>query len=213
MTDEELGDVEKYLLNNWVPVRQLERSLFRLRDIYQRLLMGVLDKVEERHPELVCRGMDLLMDEDVDNERNRINLGIGKESWPSETKKKYPTGLWLSWISLGELASFGSQPSAAVWIGPPKNYRDGLKNMEAKLKKASKVILKGHNVQPSICDKEQVSVSYRLPITSRELFNLLLERDKQPFIDELVSQFNLLAKFIPIVDEIFFESGRSRRAQ
>lgn len=51
-------------------------------------------------------------------------------------------------------------------------------------------------------DDEDCLLSFDAP-SNRELLNLLLDGDGQRFVERLVSQFDLMARFVPVLDRVF----------
>jgi hypothetical protein len=207
------NEAEAYLLDNWVDARQLERSLQRMGKKYREVLGTVLNEVSNRHPELDCRGMDLEMDEDDDEACDCLNLGIGRKAWPSMNPRTYPTGLWVSGITLGELITRGATAaSACVWINPPEDSKLDLQESLRVLQEEAKRAVPEIEIHADVNKSEgSVSIDYPIPEPRKRLLELLLEKESLGFIQCMVAHFDTLAKFIPVIDKMFQDKQRSRR--
>src|SRR5271166_6366697 len=116
------NEVETYLIDNWTDVRLVERSLAAMRQKYEVLMNKVIGLVRKKYPELDNDGKVLDVDEDDDEQRDVITIGVGKKTWPSESIRGQPSGLWLSGISLGELiVQHEKAPCANVFLWPRKD--------------------------------------------------------------------------------------------
>ena len=62
-----------YLLRHWSNARQLEDSMKAVREKYVALFEKVLDRVQDKHPDLDCREIHL--------DKDGLNVGLGKKTW------------------------------------------------------------------------------------------------------------------------------------
>ena len=196
-------DPELYLLNKWESARLLEHSMTAVRDKYGQILDAALDKLRQRYSELDHKGIHLTDEWD-------LNVGIGKESWPS-TYPKWPSGIWLGCLTLDHLTSEDADtPFACVWYNPPKSAGIDLDRAVKRMLEAAKTILTKelpHRVKEEVL-RSEANIWYPLPESRHELLEMLLNNKSSAFIDCILAHFETLAKFIPVMDEI---AGGSKR--
>jgi hypothetical protein len=201
------NDLEMYLFKNWTDARLLEQSLNKMRNKYKEVLDRVPADVRKKHQQLDNDGMQLDVDEEDDDDRNVITIGVGKKEW-SSCERKQPSGLWLSGIAFGPLVVERElSPCANVFIYPRKESKLDLAEVTQKLEDAAGGILPDvqfrRDSEPGIA-----CIGYSLPETQEELVELLLKDESRPFIKCLVGHFDALAKFIPVIDKIFQRGKR-----
>jgi hypothetical protein len=208
MSKQIFNEVELYVLKNWTDARLLEESLNRMRKKYKEVLDKVLAEVRKKHRELDHDGLILNIDEEDDDARNIITIGVSKNEWSSNDRKQ-PTGLWLSGIAFGPLiVEREISPCANVFIYPGKDSKLDLPEVTRKLEDAATRIL------PEIEFRREpeagtACIYYSLPETQKKLLELLLKDESRGFISCLVAHFNNLAKFIPVVDKLFQKGKRN----
>jgi len=204
------NEVEMYLLENWTDARLVEQSLNTMREKYKVVLGKVLAGVRKKHQELDHQGMSLNIDEDDDDQRDIITIGVSKKEW-SSMERNQPTGLWLSGIAFGPLIMEREiSPNANVFIYPRKESKLDLAEVMGELEDAARRILRDvqfrREPEPGIA-----CIQYSLPETQKKLLELLLKDESRPFINCLVSHFDTLAEFIPVIDKIFQQGKRNAK--
>ena len=172
-----------------------------------RTFEKVLEKVQEEHTELDCPAMHFAAG------NAGLNVGIGKSDWPGNYPQ-WPSGFWLGALRLEDLASEEEElPYAMVYIAPPKNIQIDPAEAADKFAKEAKGILAKEDFDrvEDWSGKREAQIYCLLPQLRRDLLDLLKNDDGSGFIECMVAHFDLLAKFAPVVDEIFQVSKRSRK--
>jgi len=196
---------ELYLLKNWSNAHLLEESMEAVRNKYGEIFGSVLDAVEKEHPELKSRSIQVASYGGI--------AGIGRETWPS-MYSAWPSGLWIGNTCLEGLVSEDSEaPDASVWIKPPKDGGVDLQRAVHKLDQAAGKILgrKGAKRVSSKATRSEAYLWYPLPEKRQDLLQMLVTDGAQRFIDCMFGHFDVLARFIPVMDEIFKGARRKRR--
>ena len=205
MTNPRFDEPELYLLKNWSNAHLLEESMHKVREKYDQIFNEVLTKVQENYRELDLSGPLHAKDEEG-------YVGIGKKTWPS-MYGSWPSALRLENIRLEHLVSEDHEaPAAGVVVWPPKEVNV---NFEEAKRKLSEVAEQGFGKKefawlPAENTKRWAWIGYSLPEPRQELLELLLRDEARGFIGRMVEHFDTLAKFIPVVDEIF-QSGQQKR--
>jgi hypothetical protein len=203
MMNKQFNEAELYLLKNWRDAALLEESMNAVRKEYANILDEVLKTVCEENEG--CTPV------------NRINaasgyVGITKKSWLS-SDSRYPSGLWIDCIAVDILASEDEEaPDAAVWIEPPRDSGLDLKEATNRFYKEAKQRLSKDElarVKPDD-DRTSAAVWYYLPEPRHKLLEMLQTDEAREFKDCMIGHFELLSRFIPILDEIFQTSGQKR---
>jgi hypothetical protein len=199
MTQPKFNDPDLYLLKNWTNARLLEDSMDKVREKYADLFSDVLDRVIAKHKNLDCRGMRL------NDHGGYVNVGLGRECWP-QADHKWPSGLWIAGVTLEDLASQeGEAPSAAIWINPPKGSTLDLQKATRRIEAEAKELLK---VEIHKSDDEEDGIEWELPESRQELLGLLQNGEVQCFADRMVGHFELMARFIPLLNQVFESSAK-----
>lgn len=206
MTKIRFSDPELHLLHNWADAILLEDSMKAVRKKYDAMLRAALDVVAKRHKELDCRAIET-------KDKFKFKVGMGKKSWPSMWPT-WPSGLWLGYVGLRRLTSEDEEiPYACVWLNPPKSADVDLKKAVGQLRDAAERVLPHEhlgNVDQTL-KKDQADIWYPLTGAREKLLGMLLSNQPQELIDFIVAQFETLAKFIPVMDEITQGSKRDKK--
>ena len=199
------SEPELFLLTNWANARLLEQSMEGIREKYAEVFGKVLDAVEEEHQELENRAVHTAV--------YGGSVGIAKQAWPS-LYPGWPSGLWVGSIALEKLVTEDeTAPEAYISVEPSKEMQLDMQRAGRKLRDGAEKILgkkqmKGKGVWIEV--KKKAYLSYKLPEPRHELLELLLCDNGDGFIKRMVEHFEALARFIPVLDDIF-ASGRRRR--
>lgn len=197
MRKKRFSEPEEFLLNNWSNARLLEQSMEKISEAYDQVFGEVLDAVHEQHEELDCHAPHA-----TDDYRE---VGIGKQTWPRRWPN-WPSGLYISNIALENLVVEDEDvPKAGVWVDLRAEGQEATQPAELKLREGAKKILgaretKGFSIE--LKPKRTVGLTYPLPETRRELFDLLLKDNGEGFIELMVEHFEALVGFIPVLDDI-----------
>ena len=101
-------------------------------------------------------------------------------------------------------------PFIGIWAGTPNKPAMDVKGIKRVLSSADKTLTED---EFAICEKEDPSeyyyvLWYELPEKRADLIEMLLDGDGQRFVDCLVAHFEVFAKFIPVLDEVFVKSPK-----
>ena len=174
------------------------------REKYTQVLDEVLDEVAEKYEELDCRSTHPTYE--------GSNVGIGKRSWPSKYPD-WPSGLWVGHVRLDNVASDEDEygPGGEVYIGICNDIKLDMAKVAERLLHAAKTLSKDEFRRAETWSgKSDAGLWYPLPESREKLLELLVKDKARGFIDCMVAHFESLAKFIPIIDEIF--EGAAQRA-
>ena len=196
---------ELFLLKNWAEACHAEKTMKEVRNKYEGIIALVIDEVQKKHKELSCKKINLSND-------LGYNVGIGKKSWSSKDSR-WPSGLWFAYLRLENLTDEKEKPpKGAIWIYPEKKVEIDPQQWVTILEKAKNNLRKENalseeqfhslTVYGEAKRMDVVLMNFPFPESRQTLLDLLLN-DEPGFISRLVAHFELLALFIPAVDEIF----------
>jgi hypothetical protein len=194
-----LNEAEGFLIERWDDACRLKKSMKSVRNKYEKLLGRVKNVIEKKYPKLNSNGAWL------DRGGDDGSIGFGRKSWPHDEDNE-PSGLWIINLGLTQLADESSNaPNAIIWIELPKEKVDKVR--AAVIKEAiEKKWYKTEELAPKELEGfEGWSEFYvELPAPSKkELLTALSSGHDDEFVEALVKQFNQLARFIPILDNVF----------
>ncbi|HEV3143298.1 MAG TPA: hypothetical protein VGZ47_05365, partial [Gemmataceae bacterium] len=197
MGKELMNEAERYLLTRWEDARLLEEAMEEVRTKYKEIFLRVIDAVTERHPELNARVAYPTQFWD-DGE-----IGFGRKTWPGG-ESDWPSGLWLWSLRLEVLAANDYEPpSASIWI--PKRHKSKLDYDAARvaINAAAKEVLTTEEWDDTESEDSGEHLIW-LPAPSRgKILNALSDDDGQAFVELFVSQFDMMARFVPVLDKVF----------
>jgi hypothetical protein len=199
MSKQLLNDAERFLLEHWGEARLLEKSMEGVRTKYKEVFDRIISAVTEAHPVL-------------DAQRSAPTqfwgsgyIGFGRRSWPGG-ESTWPSGLWLNNLRLEVLAAEDSEPPNAYieFSNKTKSNLD-FGAARAALDAAAKAILTPEELKGT-ASAESSGVLLWLPAPSKgELLGSLSVNDGQGFVELFVSQFDMMARFVPVLDKVFRE--------
>jgi hypothetical protein len=193
-----MNEAERFLIQNWNEARRMEETMEAVRTKYKELAERVIQGVTENHPEL-------------DRSRYYVtqfwgggSLGFGRSTWPS--KDGWPSGLWIWNVRLEHLASAQEEPpQATIWIAPKVAKAAGIDLLAARrtLSDAvSQVLTDDERESVITTELEESLLRFQSP-SKEDLLEGILTEGGEAFVAQLIEQFDLMAKFIPTLDEIF----------
>jgi hypothetical protein len=164
----------------------------------------VLDIFQHQHAVLDSR--------DIRPTNDGVNIGIGKKSWRTKSHY-YISGFWIGEIRIEDLTSEEEHsPDRTVWGNHPDVTID-LDAAKKKLRDAAESILSKEELRRADLDwgKGIAGITYPIMQPRAELFELLIKDDSRGFVACMVAHLESMAKFTPILDEIFNMGGKRRR--
>jgi len=195
MTRNLLNEAERFLLQHWEDARLLEESMATVRTKYKELFQRVVDVVTEAHPEL-----DVHVWYATQSWTNGA-IGFGRTSWPG-SDADVPSGLWIENLKLEILAAEHSEPPIAT-IYVAKRFGIDMRAARAAITAEMKRILgEGERESVRAATEEWDLLEFVAP-SKNALLTALADGDGQQFVDLLRSPFDLMARFIPSLDNVF----------
>jgi hypothetical protein len=198
MAENTFNEPEKYLIQNWVQARRAEKSMEEIRGKYAGIFDRVWEEVKAAHGEL-------------DHCHTRVTqfwckgyMGIGRKEWRREGGDQ-PL-IQIDRLRLEVLLDDESEPPfAGIWAckaKKPGTDRDGVRTI---ITEANKVLTKEEVARCQFESQNNYGyvLRYNLPENRHDLAGFLLEEDGQNFVDCMVSHFEVLARFIPVLDKVF----------
>jgi hypothetical protein len=200
-----LNDAERFLLNHWSEARMLEESMEGVRTKYKEVFQKLVEAVSEAHPELDASSVW------VTQFWSRGSIVFGRRTWPVENSY-WPCGFWIEPLRLENLSSDEFDPPiASVWIEGKVAKKLGIDLTQARatmISGAARILSKEEFEQCGKADSDkETMLTFPMP-TKRELLEMLAAGDGQRFVASLASQLNLLARFVPLMDELLLKSAR-----
>jgi hypothetical protein len=193
------NEAEAYLLQNWQQACQVETSMKEIRAKYTAICDKIIETFKDLHGEL---------DWSENNVKSLGAISIGCEKW--KTDDNYAS-IGIECIKLENLLDNKAEhPFIGIYLGSPKKPAMNAEQICYLCSKARTILTID---QLNQCGEEEpcndysdcgyeYQIWYYLP-DGQELLNMLLDGDGQRFVDCLVEQFEVFAKFIPVLDEIF----------
>lgn len=204
MPKEWLNEAERFLFENWNEARLLEESMKAVRLKYKELFDRIVDEVTEAHEELDVSAVHFTQYHGV--------VGFGRKSWPAG-EAGWPAGLWVSNLQLEMLISEGAEPPIAeIWVPSKVTKKCGLEIAAAKteLLAAAKSQLNPEEYKHTAKGDSDETLLYLPSPTSNELVGLLKEGNGEKFVGRFVTLLDLMAKFLPAIDQLFQRSLAAR---
>lgn len=198
-----LNEAERFLLRNWSEARMLEESMEGVRTKYKEAFQRVVEAVTEAHPELDTNAMY------VTQFWGKGSIGFGRKLWPTENTN-WPPGFWIDHIRLETLSDEEAPPPAAsIWL-PSRSARKAnvdLLEVRTAIFEAARTLLSKEEFDR--CDKaeadREVLLAWAAP-SKRELLDMISDGDGQRFVGCLAAQFDILARFVPVLDDILVKN-------
>lgn len=200
MPKELLNEAERFLLERWGEARLLEESMDGVRTKYKEAFQRIIDAVTEAHPELDASRVY------PTQFWGKGSIGFSRKSWPGGGSG-WPSGLWLWSLRLEVLATEDEEPpSASIWV--PRKFNLDYDAARVVLSAAVNELLSPVEVKDTTTEGSGEHLLW-LPAPSKsELLAALADGDGQGFVELFVNQFDLKARFVPVLDKVFNECSR-----
>jgi hypothetical protein len=200
MPKELMNEAERFLLERWGEARLLEESMDGVRTKYKEVFQRIISRVTETHPEL-------------DAQRSYVTqfwgsgcIGFGRKAWPGRDPN-WPSGLWVWDLRLEVLTAQDSEPpSASFWV--PKKYNLDFDAARIAVDEAAKELLTAEELAGTAREESGEHLLWLPAPTKRQLLDALSDGDGQKFVELFVSQFDMMARFVPVLDKVFREHLR-----
>jgi hypothetical protein len=199
MAKQLLNEAEQFLIQRWGEARLLEESMDGVRTKYKEVFQRIIEAVTVGHPELDANasfptqfwGSGL--------------IGFGRKLWPAG-ESQWPSGLWVEGLRLEVLTAEDSDsPYGYLWFSHKSKANLDFDAAQALVNAAAKDVLSVEELKGTeIANSHGVLLYFTAPSKS-ELLRSLCDRDGQGFVDLFVSQFDLMARFVPVLEKVFRE--------
>lgn len=197
------NEAELYLIRNWSRARLLEESMQEVRDKYRGLGKEVVERIREDHPALDWDVVYLCPKSDSGG------IGIGRSAWPKGNP--YNLGLYVEPLEL-ELLAAGEEdevedPCAFISTQSASSTESREPSVtQAVNSAASRLLTEEELKRLKLKGKARKPLWYKLPETRRQLLDMLLDGDGRGFVKCISAHFEILARFIPVLDEVCAET-------
>jgi hypothetical protein len=119
--------------------------------------------------------------------------------------------LWIWNISLDNLkAAEGDAPGASIWFDIPKGTELDLEDARIKIQNEAAKLMEGEKLKYFFKDEtereKKTCFWYLTPESRQELTQMLLDNESEKFVECIVSHVMILARFIPVLDEILLNA-------
>ena len=198
MAKEFLNEAERFLVEHWVEAQLLEESMEGVRTKYKEIFQRIIKAVTEAHPELDAnRAIPI-------QRWSSGEIGFGRKSWPID-KYGNPSGFWFGSLLLEKLAAEDSEdPYASIWVSKKTNL--DFDAARAAVNEAAQELLTPEELKQIFSTESGDENLLYLPAPSkRQLLDALFEGDGHKFIELFLAQFDMTARFVPLLDKVFRE--------
>jgi hypothetical protein len=196
MAKQLFNEAERYLLTNWQEAVQVEESLGAVREQYKDLIQGVADAARERYG-LDAAGIW------VTQRWSDGQFALGRKEWGG--KDGWPPGIWFWHIRLEKMLSEEEDaPVAYLRLGdgrkPPLDLVQATRCIAAEAKK----ILTADELAAADMTEYEPGSTCQLDLPPRpQLLAMLRDGDGEQFKACLLGKIDTLAKFIPVLNDLF----------
>jgi hypothetical protein len=197
MPKQMLNEAERFLLQHWGEARLLEESMETVRTKYKEVFDRIVEAVTEAHPELDAHA------EYPTQFWGPGSIGFGRKSWPGG-ESRWPSGFWLDNVRLEKLSAEESEePLGSIWFSNKSKSNLDFDAARVAVNNAAKEVLTADE-QKKTETADSDDVLLYLPGPSKaELLQALSDGDDQAFVEIFVSQFDMMARFVPVLDSVF----------
>jgi hypothetical protein len=192
------NELDQWLVQNWTGARQLEESMIAIQEKYKIVCNHIIDLVKEETPRLNTFLPRF--------QRANFCIAFGRKEWPSQNAA-WPTGLWVGGFGLDSLITEeGDRPYASIWLSCPKGTNFDLEVARTKIQNAADELMKGEKLNCLFEDDPGTCLLYYIPESRETLKQMLLNDETENFCECIVSHVMILARFIPVLDEILLKN-------
>ena len=196
------NELNQWLIENWTAARQLEDSMNEVQDKYKTVCERVIEAAQKEPLELDnCR-----------THPKHGHLSFARKKWLSQYES-WSSGLWIWNISLDNLkAEEGAGHCAAIWLWVPKGTNFDLEEARTKIQNTAVELMKDEKLKFFFKDESEREKNkrtcfwYNLPESRQSLAQMLLDNESEKFVECIVSHVMILARFIPVLDEILLNA-------
>jgi hypothetical protein len=191
------NEEHQWVINNWIEARLLEVSMDQVRKKYEDVGKLVIKAVQKEKSEL--NNCQLHLEQSA--------ICFAKKKW-SRKSEKWPPGLWIWNIGLAHIkAGDGEGAWAGIWFVDPKGRKFGLEDLKearTKIQNKSAKLMKDEKLNHTFDDESDHStlLAYKIPESRKALARALFDNDSEKFVECMVCHVMILARFIPVLDEI-----------
>lgn len=200
MPKELLNEAERYLVEHWAEARLLEETMDSVRTKYKEVFERIIEAVTEAHPDLtthVCYPIQLF---------GSGSIGFGRKSWP-DGESRWPSGFWIFRLRLEVLAADDNEPPYACIRVSEKSNLD-LASARIILKEAAKDIITPKNLKTLVFEETGETLMWWPAPSKSEFLSAFCKADGQEFVELIVAEFELMARFVPVLEKVFHECSR-----
>jgi hypothetical protein len=199
MPKELLNEAERFLVERWGEARLLEESMVSVRTKYKELFERIIGAVTEAHPELDANAVY------PTQFWGSGYIGFGRRSWPAG-ETQWLSGLWLENVRLEVLAAEDSEsPYSYIWFSNKSNSNLDLDTARNAVIAAAKDLLNAEELKTTEGADSHGVLLYLGTLPKSELMRAFCDGDGEGFVKLFVSQFDLMARFRPVLDKVFRE--------
>jgi len=203
MPKELLNEAERFLLEHWADARLLEESMEGVRTKYKEVFQRIILAVTENNRDLDANATY------PTQFWGEGYIGFGRKTWPGG-ESRWPSGFWVNNLRLEVLAGEDSEPPFA-YIEVSKKAKSKLDFDAARVavQHAASDLLSPDELKRTVHAESGEGVLIYLPAPAKgELLNALTDGDGERFIALFVTQFDMMARFVPVLDKVFLECVR-----
>jgi hypothetical protein len=197
------------MIENWAKARQFEDAMVSARSYYEQLFDKVGERASKRFPgRLRCapRGLSDRLAESA-WEGSGGCASFTNPTWHSDWPA-WPTGIWISNISLDELVSERSTaPNAAIWLSLKKSSGQKIEKLRERLLTRARKdrVCRTLDIQTEDEDDGVTCIWYYLPEEQTRLLNMVLKENGQPFVDSIAKHVETMARLLQGSDDLLHE--------
>jgi hypothetical protein len=196
MAKQLMNEAERFLLEHWADAHLLEKSMKDIRVKYEHVCDQVVEAVKEKHAELDLSRVAMTQS------WTDGCVGFGRKSWPRDDPKT-PSGFWVNHLRLEYLTEKEEEaPYASIWI--TKESKLDFTAAQSIVARAASELLAAEEINEWTPDEEdEQTLLWRWTASKAKLLAGLLEGDGEAFVKLLLSEFDVMARFVPVLDEVF----------
>ena len=200
MAKEVFNEAERFLIQHWFDTGELEESIEETRIKYQALCEKVAETVREQHDDLDMQTVEVTRVSGPAGMKAGV-IKLSKKLWTKG--KHYWTGFWMENLRLEYLADEDEpQPLVYLWVNAEEAGLEQNK-VERVIREAIEEVLTPvelTGVTTVIGDDYFLEIQFA---TKQQLIDMLAKGETDRFVETLAKPFDLLAKLMPAIDQIF----------